>query len=107
MWQHLNEKFKLKSVSYVVIAYRFVHTKGLYILKATRRGKRQLTFIFFIKLATGAYKEYISILSLAVPCRLPCEQALTLEHHIFKSILFVGYFSAKISLFLKGILPEQ
>ena len=38
---------------------------------------RQYTYMFFIGQATGSYKEHISILSLAAPCRFSDELALS------------------------------
>ena len=41
------------------------------------RGKRQYIHRLLLGLATGAYKEHISILPLAAPCRFPWEQPLS------------------------------
>ena len=55
--------------------------KDLFTLGATRRGKRQYTYMFFIWLAIGVYKEHISLLPFATPGRFPCEQVLTVLNY--------------------------
>ena len=61
--------------SVVFLTYLF----NISLIRGCSHRNRQVyfyTYMFFIRLATGAYKEHISIMSRVSPCRFPCEQAL-------------------------------